>query len=302
MSSELSLSASRIDHLSPSLKTQAEAYSTARAASGVDDETFDVAGARAALEQSSTGHANADRYKASRQGEFDVYRSTGVGPTLVYLHGGGFVGGSVQTHGHIALKIADQLGAPVCYPEYRLAPEHTFPAAFEDVDAALTGVSGPVLIAGDSVGATLAVHLAMRHPERRRIAALALLAPMLAFNTETSQYLRGYGRARAMIAQSVSSDDRDDPRLTPLAQDLSTLPPTLIQIGGADYVKADGLALANAAVSAGAPVMLEHWPHMPHVWHRYAPDAPEAARALARTAAFLSAHASKNTDEPTPEP
>ncbi|MBY6114866.1 alpha/beta hydrolase [Mameliella alba] len=291
MSADQSLSASDMGRLSPSLRAQAETYAKARAARGVDDDSFDVDGARAALAKSSEGRATAEAFMRRRLGEAAVCERPGQGPVLLYLHGGGFVGGSVDSHGHIALQLAAPLGLPVCFVDYRLAPEHPFPAAFDDVDAALSATRGPVLLAGDSVGGALALFLALHHRDRARIRALALLAPMLAFDTGTSEYMRTHGRARAMIANAIRDGDRTDPRLCPLAQDLSHLPPTLVQSGGADYVKADGIAFASRAMQAGAPVVAEHWPHMPHVWQRYAPDAPEAARALARASAFLSAHA-----------
>lgn len=295
MSSDQALSDHDISALSAGMREQASSYSSVRTKQGIDDEVFDVAGARAALDR--TARDLSGRYMSGRDGAVPTHEVAGAGPTLIYLHGGGFVGGTVSTHGHIPLQVAEKTGVPICFPEYRLAPEHPFPAAFDDVETVLSSISGPVLIAGDSVGATLALHLALRHPDRDRIRALALLAPMLAFSVETSDYLRTHGRARGMIAESVGPADRANPMLNPLAQDLSRLPPTLVQVGGADYVKPDGIAFTTAAANAGAPVILEHWPNMPHVWHRYAPDAPEAARSLSRVAAFLSSHSTTETND-----
>ncbi len=300
VSSGAALSSSRVDGLSPDLQSQAAAYAKARVEQGVDDETFDLAGARAALEASARGRDTASRFRTEYAGELAIRTVPGEEPALLYLHGGGFVGGTIRTHGHIALRLAEALGTSLAFPEYRLAPEHPFPAAFDDAERALSWLpgEGPVVVAGDSVGGALAVHLALGHPDRRRIGCLALLAPMLAFDIGSSGYLRTHGRAREMIALAAPPERRGDPRLNPLTQDLSRLPATLIQIGGADYVKADGLAFANAAVAAGAPVALEHWPNMPHVWHRYSPDAPEAERSLERAAAFLSAHARATAYDP----
>ncbi len=291
------LSPADIDGLSDQLQQQARAYADARQSRGVDDDSFDVAGARAALQKTARPDCVLSPTRAGMMNGVPViHLGEADGPVLLCLHGGGFVGGSWHTHGHIYDQICRQADLPGLFVDYRLAPEHRFPAAFEDVEGVYNAlpVERTLYLAGDSVGGALALHLARldRQAGTRRIAAIALLAPMLDFDQSTSHYLRNYGRARAMIANAIAPQDLEDFRLRPFDDDLRNLPPTLIQTGGADYVKDDGQRLAAAIAAADGPVAIENWPNMPHVWHRFAPDAPEASSALKRAAAFIRAHQS----------
>ena len=295
MRHQLPLSSTGIEDLSDALNTQARAYAAAREAGGVDTQSFDVDAAREALKKTERLDAvELPTRNAEMAGVPVVQVGEGTGPVLLFLHGGGFVGGNWRTHGHICDRICRAAGMSGVFVNYRLAPEHRFPAAFDDVERVFDQMpeERPLVIAGDSVGGALALHLARldRSAPRRRISAMAFMAPMLDFDERTSDYMRSFGRARKMIGNSLSQDQVSDPRLQFSGQGQQELPPILIQTGGADYVKTDGHRLALAIASVDGPVVLEHWPHMPHVWHRYAPDAPEANDAIDRAGAFLADH------------
>lgn len=280
--------------LSGPLRAEAKAYTQARAAQGVDDTSFDVAGARAAL--AATDRARTVRSPIARE-TIDGVPSVRVGeggPLLVYFHGGGFVGGTWSSHGQIVDALVRATRAEAVFPEYRLAPEHRFPAAHEDAERVVDALAGDrsIILAGDSVGAALALHVAIRARDAgdAPVAALALFAPMLDFDPSTSHYMKTFPRARTMVSNAIAPEDLPDPRLQVLAAEMRGLPPVLIQVGGADYVRDDGLRLATTMASAGAPIVLESWPNMPHVWHRYVPEAPEAGNAIERAGRFVIDH------------
>lgn len=289
------LSSSRMDELSEQLRNQAETYAKARSTLGVDDDNFDVAAAREALARTQNLDAVKLNWQRDAMGEVPVYRSARQpGPILLFVHGGGFVGGDWSSHAHICDHLSRVVGVESLFVEYRLAPEHPFPAAFADVESVFRSLPAdrPIVLAGDSVGGALSMFLAHldRKGERNRVQAVALMAPMLDFDATTSHYMRHYGRARSMIANAVSREQLNDPRLDIIDQVAEGLPPILIQTGGADYIQDDGHRLGRAMLEANCTVVLEHWPHMPHVWHRYTPDAPEAFNAVARAGHFLKDH------------
>ena len=289
------ISSSRMADLSEQLRKQAEAYAKARSTLGIDDESFDVAAAREAVAKTQNPDAVELNWQLEKIGDVPVYRSAhNPGPLLLYIHGGGFVGGNWASHAHICDHLCRVVGAEGLFVDYRLAPEHPFPAAFEDVETVFRAMpqDRPLLLAGDSVGGALSMFLARldRENQTHRVRAAALMSPMLDFNATTSHYMRNYGRARSMVANSLSQEQANDPRLNSIDLAGDALPPTLIQTGGADYVQDDGHRLGRAMMDAGCTVVLEHWPHMPHVWHRYTPDAPEARNAVVRAGHFLREH------------
>lgn len=214
------------------------------------------------------------------------------GCTGLFLHGGGYCAGDWSSYGHVALWFAHFLQARVFFPEYRLAPEHVFPAAYDDccaVAAELLGQSS-VVFAGDSAGAALCMSAA--HHQFRSgnalPAAIALMCPMLDFSSRTSPYLQSSLRAREMSALYVSSQDPGDERISPLHGDLGWLPPLFVQTGSADHLITDSCRLVERLIEFDRPVTLEIWPDAPHVFHRFVPLAPEATAAIANAACFLN--------------
>ena len=292
------LSKSKPSEVSPALEKALRTYENARVTGGVTQDAFDVLGARTALKKTERLDAVEQKPRKQLLGGVACVVCGTQDPTLIFLHGGGFVGGNWNSHAHIVDALSRELKCTALFPEYRLAPEHAFPAAFDDVENVFDALPSDrgVSIVGDSVGAALAMHLAKRarFNGAPRIDAMALIAPMLDFDPTASNYMRNYPRAHQMISQSIHSHQLSDPRARPLDGDLSRLPPILIQVGGNDYVRDDGLRLAERLSHGGSPCVFEFWPNMPHVWQRYLPDAPEALSSVRRIAAFLAAHKDRN--------
>lgn len=209
--------------------------------------------------------------------------------TILWLHGGGLVLGSPDTHGAAVTYLAESAARRVVVPDYPLAPEHPWPAARDACLAVLDAIDGPVHVVGDSVGGQLALILALRRPGR--IAGLSLISP----NTDRTG--RSTTRGRDTDAMNDDAGDRrfarmafekidpNDPEISPLLADLSTLPPTLILTCGAEILQDDGLLLARAASLAGVDVTSRSWPGLWHLWPLWPRELPEARAALDAVAA-----------------
>jgi acetyl esterase/lipase len=236
-------------------------------------------------------------------GEWIVPRAA-AGDTLLYIHGGGYFACSIETHRAITVGFA-RLGFRVFAPEYRLAPEHVFPAPLEDVTAVYRAlldqavVPERLAVAGDSAGGGLAVALmvSMREAGAPLPAAAALFSPWTDL-AGTGESLRTNDSRCAMFhGRSVSEEPRRyfgsfDPRnplVSPLYADLKGLPPLLIHVGEDEVLRDDSTRLAERARAAGVPVVLRIWPAVPHVWQLLQTTVPEARESLAEAAGFLHA-------------
>jgi len=206
-------------------------------------------------------------------------------PLLVFLHGGGFVIGDLETHDAICRLLASHAGVHVLAIAYRLAPEHPFPAAFEDTVAAVRWAlehasalgADPqrVAVGGDSAGGNLAAVAALhltRGGGPKPAAQLLIYPTVEAGRTGGSLELfaEGYFLTKAQMewfaAQYVpEGTDPDDPRLSPLkAPDLSGLPPALVLTAGFDPLRDEGEDYAHAMRAAGVPVLLRRFPGLIH--------------------------------------
>ena len=222
---------------------------------------------------------------------------------ILHLHGGGYVLGSSATAGNVAAGIAAATGRPVFALDYRLAPEHPFPAAIDDSVAAYRWLSttaegeGDLVISGDSAGGGLAVAVAMRIRDLALRAPVAVvgLSPWADLSLESPSLVRNAARdplvSAAFLAESagryLAGGDPATPFASPVFADLSGLPPLLVQVGGDELLLDDARRLADAADRAGVDVTLERWENMPHVWHALAPRLPEATAALAGVGRWL---------------
>jgi epsilon-lactone hydrolase len=226
---------------------------------------------------------------------------------MLYRHGGGYVVGSIATHRGLAGRLSQAARARVLLIDYRLAPEHPFPAALEDATAAyrwlLAGGFTParLTIAGDSAGGglTVATLVALRDAGQPLPAAGVCLSPW----TD----LEGLGDSattkagvdpivqKDMLLRMASCYLGETPPRTPLAAplyaDLQGLPPLLVQVGTSEILLDDALRLAERATAAGVAVTLEPWEGMIHVWQLCAPMLPEGQEAIERIGAFVRQHA-----------
>jgi acetyl esterase/lipase len=226
-----------------------------------------------------------------------------AGRAVLYLHGGGYVIGSINTHRSLAARLSRASKARVLVIDYRLAPEHPHPAAVDDSLAAyrwmLTQGLKParIAVAGDSAGGglTVATLVAIRDAKLPLPGAGACLSPWVD--------LEGIGESMTtkagvdpivqkagllqMAAAYLGGKGPRTPLAAPLYADLSGLPPLLIQVGTAETLLDDASRLAERARKAGVTVSYEPWESMIHVWHLFAPMLDEGQQAIDRIGEFV---------------
>ncbi len=224
-------------------------------------------------------------------------------PMLLYFHGGGYYFCSPKTHRPLVFALTKRAQMRVFSLDYRLAPEHRFPAALEDALAAYLrllddGVRPEsIVFGGDSAGGGLALATLVALRDRRAPlpAGAVLFSPWtdLAGTGETLRTNDGLdpmfaGSALGRAAQFYLGDEvATHPYVSPLYADLHGLPPLFIQAGSTEVLLEDSRRLAEKARLAHVLVELEIWPDMPHVWQLYAPFVPESGQALDRATMFL---------------
>jgi len=227
-----------------------------------------------------------------------------TGGVVLYLHGGGYVVGSASGYRGLAGEVARAAGMDAVVVEYRLAPEHPFPAAVDDAVAAYralvaSGVApGDIVLAGDSAGGGLALStlVALREAGDVLPAAALLISPW-ADLTGKAASLEGK-RAddpsltpeglTACAVHYMGTRDPAHPLASPVLADLSGLPPLLVQVGSIEILLDDALAIAASAGAAGTSVRLEVHPGLPHVFHAFHFMLPEARAALDEAGRFLA--------------
>jgi acetyl esterase/lipase len=230
----------------------------------------------------------------------------GEGGVVLYLHGSAYMLASARTHRGLTSRLSVMAGLPVFGVDYRLAPEHVFPAAADDVRAAYDWLlrqgyaPAQIVIAGDSAGGHLAVDLVLqlRREGRPGPAALVLFSPLVDLTLgqamrrerERRDPMISAGRARRLVELYTSAADPADPRLAFAFGAGDMLPPTLIQAGGAEMLAADAEYLAGLIRSSGGDCELEIWPDQMHVFQALPVLVPEAEIALGRAAAFVRTH------------
>jgi acetyl esterase len=229
-------------------------------------------------------------------------------PVLVYFHGGGFVIGDLETHDGLCRQLANEGGFRVVAVDYRRAPEHVFPAAFDDAVAALRWIEthaselgidpNRIAVGGDSAGGQLAAAVAQSTKAKGpRIAFQMLLFPVTQIGGETAslrEFATGYFLDKATLdwffAQYVpAGQDKSDVRVSPLnAADLKGLPPAYVMLGGFDPLHDEGLAYATRLRDAGVAVEVADYPDLVHCFvymQAILPQAHEAVVAAARAVA-----------------
>jgi epsilon-lactone hydrolase len=225
------------------------------------------------------------------------------GRTLLYFHGGGYFFCSPKTHRAITVNLATRAEARVFVPDYRLAPEHRFPAAVEDALASYRGLlcdgksADRIIVGGDSAGGglALALLLSLRDAGDPLPAAAVLFSPWTDLAATGESIRRNdksdvlfHGRRIAESARVYLGDTpADNPLASPLYADLRGLPMLFIQASDSEVLLDDSTRLAQKAAKAGVEVHFRAWHKLPHVWQYFAPSLPEGRAALAETAAFI---------------
>ena len=222
---------------------------------------------------------------------------------VLYLHGGGYILGSVNTHRDLIGRISRAAQARILALNYRLAPEHPFPAA---VDDALAGYRylldhglkpARIAVAGDSAGGglTVATLVAIRDAGLPLPAAGACLSPWvdmegkgdsMTTRAQADPVVQREGLVGMAQAYLAGKDPRT-PLASPLHADLKGLPPLLIQVGDAETLLDDSTRIAERARATGVQVKLEVWPEMIHVWQLFASFLPEGQEAVEGIGKFI---------------
>jgi acetyl esterase/lipase len=225
---------------------------------------------------------------------------------ILYLHGGGYVIGSLDSHRHLVAEAGRAAGSWALALDYRLAPEHPFPAAVEDAVAGYRyllgrGIApGRIAIAGDSAGGGLVVAamVAIRDAGLAQPGCGWCISPWVDMEalgeTMTSRAAADPTVQKAGILDMarlyLNGADPRSPLAAPLYADLAGLAPLLIQVGACETLLDDALRLAKVAGAADVYVELQVWPEMIHVWHLFHPELKAGLRAIKEGGVFVRAH------------
>ncbi len=240
-------------------------------------------------------------------GEWSIAPGSDASHVLMFFHGGGYCSGSIVSHRRMVTEAGRAAGMRTLAVAYRLAPEHPFPAAYDDALTAWRflrnqGIpASRLVIGGDSAGAGLAVALIrpLRDAHEELPACAWLVSPWMDLTMSGSTFA-SKDAVDPIIHKTYLNEladaylppgmDRKDPRISPLYADLRSFPPLLIQVGSAETLLDDATRFASGAGAADVPVTLEIWPHMIHAWHLWNAQLEAGRRALASAGAFIRAH------------
>ena len=240
-------------------------------------------------------------------GEWSIAPGSRADRALLFFHGGGYCSGSIRSHRFLVTEAGRAGGLRTLAVEYRLAPEHPFPAAFDDALTAWRFLrrnglpARHIAVGGDSAGGGLTVALMnrLKGMDEALPACAWLLSPwtdltMSGGTQKTKDEVdplihKGYLEelADAYVPRGI---DRRDPRISVLNADLKGLPPMLIQVGSAETLLDDAVRLAGEAGAQDVSVRLEIWPRMIHAWPLWHRHLESGRRALANAGAFLRQH------------
>ena len=240
-------------------------------------------------------------------GEWSIAPGSDASHVLMFFHGGGYCSGSIVSHRRMVTEAGRAAGTRTLAVAYRLAPEHPFPAAYDDALTAWRFLQNDgipvsqIALGGDSAGAGLAVALIrrLRDAHEELPACAWLVSPWMDLTMSGSTFA-SKDAVDPIIHKTYLDEladaylppgmDRKDPRISPLYADLRSFPPLLIQVGSAETLLDDATRFASAAGAADVPVTLEIWPHMIHAWHLWNAQLEAGRRALASAGAFIRAH------------
>lgn len=237
------------------------------------------------------------------QAEWTATFAADASRAILYLHGGGYVTGSLESHRHLAAEVGRAAGARTLALGYRCAPEHPFPAPVEDTLAAYRylldrGIQpARIALAGDSAGGGLVMGamLAMKQAGLPLPGCGWCISPWVDMEargqsfTDRAESDPTVQRATilTMAEWYMGKADRRHPHAAPIHGELEGLPPLLIQVGSVETLLDDSIALARRAGIAEVKVDLQIWPEMIHIWHIYFPVLAAGRRAIAAGGAFV---------------
>jgi monoterpene epsilon-lactone hydrolase len=237
------------------------------------------------------------------RGEWTSTPDADQSSAILYLHGGGYVIGSLDSHRHLAAEAGRAARSRTLAIDYRMAPEHPFPAAVEDTVASYrflvdSGIRpNRIAVAGDSAGGGLVVGalLAIREAGLPLPACGWCISPWVDMEALGQSYIDRAAadptvqkdRIVGMAQTYLGGADPRHPHAAPIYGDLAGLPPLLIQVGAAETLLDDALCLARKAGAADVVVDLQIWPEMIHVWHLYFPMLAAGRRAIASGGSFI---------------
>ena len=222
---------------------------------------------------------------------------------ILYLHGGGYVICSLETHRHLVAEIGRASGTRTLAIDYRLAPEHPFPAPVEDTVAAYrylldSGIKpNRIAVAGDSAGGGLVVGglLAIREAGLPLPACGWCISPWVDMEALGESFIDRAATDPTVQKETIlmmaewylGGADPRHPHAAPIYGDLRGLPPLLIQVGAVETLLDDSMTLARKAAVADVPVDLQIWPEMIHIWHIFFPMLSAGRRAIASGGSFV---------------
>ena len=222
---------------------------------------------------------------------------------ILYLHGGGYVIGSVRTHRVLLAHLARAAKARVLALDYRLAPETPFPGPIDDTVNAYQWLLSEgiepanMAIAGDSAGGGLVVAalVALKSVGEPLPAAGVCISPWSDMESTGGSMMTNSESAPSVSKERLlklagiylNGKNPQAPLASPIHADLTGLPPLLLQVGSIEVLLDDSTMLKEQAHKAGVSVQMEVWDDMPHVWHHYAPILPEARKAISKIGEFL---------------
>jgi epsilon-lactone hydrolase len=240
-------------------------------------------------------------------GEWSIVPGSDLSRVLMFFHGGGYCSGSIVSHRRLVTEAGRAAGVRTLAVAYRLAPEHPFPAAYDDALTAWCFLrnqdipAAHIAIGGDSAGAGLTVALISRlRDARQQLPGCAWLISPWTDLTMSGSTLASKAAVDPLIHKEYLKEladayvpaeiDRKDPRVSPLYADLTGFPPILIQPGSAETLLEDATRFAAVAGAADVAVTLEIWPQMIHAWPLWNAHLEPGRRALASAGAFVREH------------